>query len=279
MRPFACAVLAVLAVLLSAAPAAAHEFWLSPSTYRPVAGDVVSVSMVVGTGFRGEVKPYATPRTVRFVLRGARETDMSGLSTNGDPVSARFKVAGGEGQLLAYESNFASIELPAKDFDAYLKTEGLDVPLAARAHLGAAEGPGRERYARCPKAWIGSGAEPRATQPAGLTMEIVPLADPTTASPLPVRVLFHGQPLAGVLVRAWNRSFVAGGASPADPSARDSLGPVVRVRTDARGEARLRATAPGEWMVSAVHMEPSSDRAAADWQSWWASLTFGRVAR
>ena len=274
MRPLA---LALLTALVSASPAAAHEFWLSPSTYRPVAGDLVSVSMVVGTGFRGEVKPYATPRTVRFVLRGAREIDMSGLPTNGDPVSARFRVAGGDGQLLAYESNFSSIELPARDFDAYLKLEGLDAPLSARSRLGAAEGPGRERYARCPKAWVGSGQGARATAPVGLTMEIVPLADPALGPSLPVRVLFRGRPLPGALVRAWNRPLA--GVGPADPASRDSLGPVARVRTDARGEARLNASRGGEWMVSAVHMEPSSDPAAADWQSWWASLTFARVAQ
>jgi hypothetical protein len=233
--------------------------------------------MVVGTGFRGEVKPYATPRTVRFVLRGARDNDMSALPTNGDPVSARFKVANGDGQLLAYESNFASIELKAHDFDAYLKLEGLDAPLAARVRQGASEGPGRERYARCPKAWIGTGQEPRATAPVGLTMEIVPLADPTMATSLPVRVLFRGQPLEGALVRAWNRPL--SGLGPADPADRDSLGPVIQVRTNARGEARLVATHAGEWMVSAVHMEPSSDPAAADWQSWWGSLTFARVTK
>src|SRR5262249_45258901 len=189
--------------------------------------------MVVGTGFRGEVKPYATPRTIRFLLRGTRESDMSGLSTNGDPVSARFRVVSGDGQLLAYESNFTSIELPAGDFDAYLKLEGLDAALAERARLGGAEGPGRGRYARCPKAWIGSGEPTGATEAVGLTMEIVPLADPTVGSSLPVRVLFRGQPLAGALVRAWNRPLV--GTGPADPASRDSLGPVVQVRTNARG--------------------------------------------
>jgi uncharacterized GH25 family protein len=274
MRP---TVLALLLLVAAARPAGAHEFWLSPSTYRPAAGDLVSVSMVVGTGFRGEVKPYATPRTVRFVLRGMRESDLSALPTNGDPVSARFKVASGDGQLLAYESSFASIELPAHDFDAYLKLEGLDAPLAARARQGASEGPGRERYARCPKAWIGTGQESRATAPVGLTMEILPLADPTVATSLPVRVLFRGQPLEGALVRAWNRPL--SGLGPADPADRDSLGPVIQVRTNARGEARLASTHAGEWMVSAVHMEPSSDRAAADWQSWWASLTFAKVTR
>jgi uncharacterized GH25 family protein len=274
MRPLAWT---FLIASLAAQPAEAHEFWLSPSTYRPAAGDLVSVSMIVGTGFRGEVKPYATPRTVRFVLRGARDNDLSALPTNGDPVSARFKVASGDGQLLAYESNFASIELPARDFDAYLKLEGLDLPLAARVRLGAAEGPGHERYARCSKAWIGTGAAARATAPVGLTMEIVPLADPAVAEKLPVRVLFHGQPLAGALLRAWNRPLL--GAGPADPAARDSLGPVIQMRTDAKGEALLAARATGEWMVSAVHMEPSSDPAAADWQSWWASLTFARTAK
>jgi hypothetical protein len=270
--------LTILLLVAAADPAAAHEFWLSPSTYRPAPGDVVAVSMIVGTGFRGEVKPYATPRTVRFLLRGARENDLSALPTNGDPVSARFKVASGDGQLLAYESNFASIELPAREFDAYLKLEGLDAPLAARARLGAAEPAGRERYARCPKAWIGSGQVSRATAPVGMTMEIVPLADPTVGASLPLRVLFRGQPLAGALVRAWNRPLIAS-AAPADPAARDSLGPVIEVRTNAQGEARLSASRAGEWMVSAVHMEPSSDPSAADWQSWWASLTFGRTAK
>src|SRR5262245_65958501 len=105
MRPI---VFAFLALSAAAGPAAAHEFWLSPSTYRPTAEDLVSVSMVVGTGFRGEVKPYATPRTIRFLLPGTRESDMSGLSTNGDPVSARFRVVSGDVQLLAYEIGRAS---------------------------------------------------------------------------------------------------------------------------------------------------------------------------
>ena len=260
-----------------ATPARAHEFWLSPSGYRPAAGDVVSVSMLAGTGFRGEVKPYAVPRTVRFVLRGARVSDLRGLAANGDPVAARFRVADGSGQLLAYESNFASIELPAPEFDRYLKLEGLDGPLAARKDGG----PGRERYARCPKAWIGAGHAERVTQPAGLTLEIVPLADPSTSPRLPVRVLLRGQPLGGVLVRAWNRPLAGAGAgaAPVDPAARDSVGPVAEKRTNARGEAALDVGRAGEWLVSAVHMEPSTDKQAADWQSFWASVTFARDAR
>jgi hypothetical protein len=269
--------LSALGALCPSGEARAHEFWLSPSSYRPAGGDVVSVSMIVGTGFRGEVKPYAAPRTVRFLLRAASESDLAGLSTNGDPVSARFKASAGGGTLLAYESNFASIELPAADFDAYLKLEGLSGPLAARARLGAAEGPGRERYARCPKSWIGTGEAERATRPVGLTLEIVPLGDPASVDPLPVRVLLRGKPLAGVLVRGWTRPLA--GTAPVDPANRDSVGAVFQERTDAKGEVRVPTKASGEWLVSAVHMEPSADREVADWQSWWASLTFARGTR
>jgi hypothetical protein len=36
--------------------------------------------------------------------------------------------------------------------------------------------------------------------------------------------------------------------------------------------------AAGEWLLGTVHMVPSRDPSAADWESTWASLTFGRAA-
>jgi uncharacterized GH25 family protein len=53
----------------------------------------------------------------------------------------------------------------------------------------------------------------------------------------------------------------------------------VQARTDARGMVALDTSRPGEWLVSAVHMTQSEDRAEADWQSRWASLTFVRAGR
>ena len=58
-RSIALAVLALAA--LPAPPAHAHEFWLAPSTYHAAAGDTVRVTAYVGTGFRGELKPFAAP--------------------------------------------------------------------------------------------------------------------------------------------------------------------------------------------------------------------------
>jgi len=268
---------AVPIALLAASTASAHEFWLSPSTYGAAARDTVAVSTWAGTGFRGEPKPWAAPRAIRFALRTTREFDLRPAATNGDLTWARLVLPDDGGAMIGYESNFAHIELEAGEFDRYLALEGLDGPLRARAKLGGRAGPGRERYARCPKTWVAGAEAKRAMAPLGLSLELVPLGDPS-AAPLRLRLLDHGKPLAGALVRAWNRP-LAGAGRPADPAARDSVGMVAEARTDARGMVTLDTSRAGEWLVSAVHMTASEDRTEADWQSRWASLTFARESK
>jgi uncharacterized GH25 family protein len=261
-------------------PAAAHEYWLEPSRYRAAAGDTLAIAAFAGTGFRGERKPYAAPRTLALMLRGPRALDMRPAAVNGDLTFARFIAPDARGALIVYRSDFSPIELPATAFDRYLEDQGLEAPRAARARLGAAAGPGRERYARCAKAWIaGTRASdaPRWRTPAGLPLEIVPLAEPGRGARLPVRVLWLGRPLANAQLRAWRQPVTAAFAA-IEGAMRDSAGCADQQRTDRRGQATLHVSGSGEWLVSCVHMVPSDDRAEADWQSLWASLTFARPA-
>ncbi|HYM80082.1 MAG TPA: DUF4198 domain-containing protein [Candidatus Limnocylindria bacterium] len=253
----------------------AHEYWLAPSTYRAAAGDTVRIAAYVGTGFRGEPKPYAATRALRFTVQGPKRLDLTRAATNGDLSWTRFVAADGGGALFGYESDLASIELDGPAFDSYLKLEGLNGPRAARARRRE-RGSARERYARCPKAWVAGTEATRARQVLGLTMEIVPLATPGLGPTLPVRVLYRGRPLRGVLLRAWNRP-LASGFAPTDAAARDSVGPATEGRSDRNGLVTLRVDAAGEWLVSAVHMVRAADRRAADWESHWASLTFARA--
>ena len=275
MKHFA---LLLLFLLATAPPAHAHEFWLSPSRYRLAAGDTLTVGAEVGTGFRGEAKPYAATRVQTLVTIGAKRIDLSKLGMNGDLVFARWIAPDAGGQLVGYESDFASIQLPPADFDAYLKLEGLDAPLSARAALGNRAGPGRERYARCPKTWIAGTDVARADAVVGLPLEVVALGAPLAPGPVAVKVLWQGKPLAGALVGAWRQPLGERGA-PRVEAVRDSVAPVTRVRTGKDGTARLPVAGEGEWMIATVHMVPSTDRDAADWESWWASYTFAREAK
>jgi uncharacterized GH25 family protein len=258
----------VLALLALAVPASAHEYWLSTNTWRCAPGESVVVRSFVGTGFRGELKPYTPKRVVRFTFEGTHALDLTQVGINGESVWARVTPSDALGAVVCFESNGTYIELPAADFDRYLKLEGLSAPLAARARLGAAAPPGREVYRRSCKAWIRGSDASRITRAYGLPLELVPSSDPVTSTRVAFQVLYEGRPLADALVRAWRR--------PASAADSDSLGPSASARTDASGRVTLSLAGEGRWLVATVHMVPSPDPKLADWQSTWASLTFRR---
>jgi uncharacterized GH25 family protein len=267
---------ALLAMLLlgPAVPVMAHEFWLAPSRYVPVRGEAVEIRVHVGDGFHGPIQSYATSRAVRFELRAARAFALDSLVRNHAPIWARFTPNDSGGAMVAWESGFTRNELPAARFEAYLKDDGLDSALALRQAEGAT-GPGVERYRRCAKTWLTGAAESRATEPFGLPFEIVPAAIPGQDSTLSVQILYEGRPAPGVLVRAWRAPLDPGGM-PLDASERPAAAAEWSARSDGNGMALVPCASNGEWMISAVHMVRSRDRAAADWESSWASLTFQR---
>jgi hypothetical protein len=288
--------LALALVAAAPAPAIAHEFWLSPSRYaagpglRPGApGEPIELSAAAGTGFRGERKPWSPDRAVRFLIRAAHPIDLVRAASPGSTTWMRFAPSDDGGAMVGFESSFLPIELPAAQFDAYLDEEGLDGVLASRRRptTGATlarsrtsgtvpapdEPPGRERYRRCAKLWLAGRESGRATEPLGLPLELVPASAPGADPRLRVRILAEGKPLAGALVKAW-RSALASPDVPRAVAERDSVGPAWRGRSDARGEVTIPVEEQGEWLVSVVRMIPSQDRAVADWESTWASLTF-----
>jgi len=263
-------------LLLAGAPhgAAAHEFWIAPTRYEATPGTPVELAACAGTGFRGERKPWSPDHAVRFTLRPAKSIDLTRAASPGDVVWTRFAPTDGGGAMVAFESTFLPIELPAAQFDAYLAAEGLDDALAARKHAASAA-PGRERYRRCAKAWLAGSDAKRATEPSGLSLEVVPEVVPGSSGTLPLHVVRSGRALAGALVKAW-RTPLAPVGTPVAVFERDSVSVAWQGRTDAGGRVTVPIREPGEWLVSVVHMEPCRERELADWESTWASLTFVR---
>jgi hypothetical protein len=275
MRPLLVTSLA-LAILLMGQPADAHEYWLSLDHWIAPVGQPVALSALSGTGFRGERKPYSPERVVRLVARTGLLLDLRAAASIGELVWTSFAPSDDGGAMFGYQSTFAPIELPGDQFDAYLKDEGLDVPLQTR-RSSHTTGTGRERYRRCAKAWLPGTDATRATRPIGMSLEIVPLAAPGADPKLEVMVLAEGRPLANALVKAWRAPLDPHGVAP-DPETRDSTGVVAKVRTDAHGRAILSVAKAGEWLVSTVQMVPCREPDVADWESTWASLTFARMA-
>ena len=268
-----------------ALPAAAHDFWIEPSSHTPASGQAVSTRLRVGEHFRGDPVPRPAPQSLqRFVLAdtgGHLAATVPGRS-GADP-AGQFRLPQPGRYVIGFEGKPIAIELPAAVFNPYLKEEGLEAVGQARAAAGQTEAPGREIYSRHAKSLlqVGSLAEidgRRGNDGAGntgrqiddvpvdrvlgLTLELVaesmPVVTPPGAS-WPVRLLLDGKPLAGALVMALRH---------AEPSRR------IEQRSDADGRVRLPLDGAGRWLVKAVHMRPAPADSGADWQSLWASLTF-----
>jgi uncharacterized GH25 family protein len=260
------ACIASAALVLAAVTGArlhAHDFWLQPHAFAPSAGDLVALHLLVGEEMIGDPIRRDEASIARFVVRhGNAERPIPGRE--GDDPAGILRVPGNGLLSVGYESHPRAIELPRAKFDAYLGEEGLDAVKGVLARSTSRPSVARERFSRCAKALLASGeAVPgQRDQALGLTLELVAGSNPYTATAqqeLPFTLLYKGAPRPDALVIAINRD---------DPSAKLSA------RSDAGGRVRFRFPRGGVWLVKAVHMVPLPAGSDADWESFWASLTF-----
>jgi uncharacterized GH25 family protein len=278
------AVLCGLALALAAAAGArAHDLWIEPSSFTPEPGVRLAVRLFIGQLFAGD--PF--PRDPRLMLRFAVISGGGGSGGGESPIQgvpdtdpAGFLVAGKPGLYeLVYASGHAAVQLDAAKFEKYLSDEGLEAVSAERARTGRSGTPAKEIFSRCAKSLIvvggdaGAGSQ-RLLAPLGLVLELVPETNPYALAPgqeLPLRLLYGGRPLRGAKVTALLKPRPERQAGPAPPARPPRQ---VAARTDAQGRVRLPLAEPGIWLVKAVHMIAAPPGSGADWESFWASLTF-----
>ncbi|HEY1337738.1 MAG TPA: DUF4198 domain-containing protein [Bryobacteraceae bacterium] len=247
-------------ILLAAVPLFAHDMWIEPTTFFPAAGQIVGAKLLVGQDLLGDPLPRQTSLVKEFVVEDA-EGRKPLVGRDGSDPAGYLRVASPGLLVVGYFSNPSAVELPADKFNQYLKDEGLDAVAAQRARSNQSGAKARELFSRCAKSLLlsGSPAAKQADRQLGFTLELVAERNPYSMHPgeqLPLRLTYHDRPLAGALVVAMNRA------------------ERVSARTDAEGRVRLPLRSGGMWMIKAVHMIPAPAGSNADWQSYWASLTF-----
>jgi len=243
--------------------AIAHDLWIEPSSLTPRPGDRVDFALRVGEHLVGDPVPRNARMIRRFSITTAAGERPVGGRNGSDPAGAVRVMAPGW-HVVAFHSAPYAIELGPDKFNEYLREEGLDRIVAMRAANGESGRSAREHYTRCAKSLVlvGEAATSIADRVTGLPLELVAERTPRLSAPgdaLPVQLLFRGRPLEGALVMAVNRL---------DPQERHAA------RSDAEGRVQFALRSGGLWLVKAVHMERAADRSVADWESWWASLTF-----
>ncbi len=288
--------------MLFAAPGVAigHDSWLVASKNSVKASETVRVAFVTAETF--PISEHATkPERVAewVVLHGDERRSVRGYSIEDQELAAPLHLPRPGTQVIALALHPRYIELEPNQFTEYLEDEQAEAALGARRAKNEQNQPGRELYTKMAKTFIkvdGASNDASYRKPVGHALEIIPLSNPcrwTVGDEVLVRVLLDGEPAAGLRV--------ASGYEGLPPHTY-----VSHATTDSGGVARVKLTRPGLWFLrthtirrtegresSKSAKQPSSasskpaqtgtsagagdQSTTADWESFWASITF-RVA-
>ena len=257
--------IAWLCWLLPTGNLAAHDFWIEPSKFRASVGEPIQFTLRVGQDFNGDSLPYITDWFSDYRVIGPQEEyPIQGII--GDDPAGEFIADKAGFYGVGYRSTKNFVELEPAKFKDYLEAEGLTAIINIREVNGDASSSGREFYSRCAKSLIKYGepdSSDRFDAVFGYTLELIPERNPYALSPgdsLPIRLLYESEPIEDILVIAFTSN---------QPERK------IEARTDSAGRVELELPHSGIWLIKAVHMipVPPSDQ-EADWESFWASLTF-----
>ena len=253
----------VASVLAGSVSLGAHDFWIEPTGFITDLGRVVGVKLRVGEEFRGDAVPRNEALIGDFVVvdaNGRRQV----VGRDGSDPAGLLRVTSPGLMVIGYRSRPSPVTLPADKFTQYLKEEGLESVIDARARSQTSQRDGREIFSRAAKSLVRSGATTPGSgdRTLGFPIELVAERNPyqmRRGDSLAVRLTYKDAPLAGALVVAYNQR------TPYHK---------VKARSDRDGRASFVIDEAGAWLVKAVHMVPAPAGSNADWESFWASLTF-----
>lgn len=257
--------LAALALLIAAA-LPGHDLYLKPESGIAAPGAKARVEYHNGDAFPKSQAPVKLERlrdTKRIAAEG--EAPFTDLRVEGTTTVASF-TAPRDGHFYLVSRTIPNfIELAPEKFEKYLSHEGLGWVVDWRRQHQESAKPGRELYSKYVKSLLVAGKRDGSfRKPVGLTIEFVPVDDPTAAAPgssVQLQLLLRGKPAAGHMVEA---SWLAGGEAT-----HKHLG-----KTNAQGIIAMPVSAVGFYKVHTIIMERREDRAQADWESFWATITF-----
>ena len=244
----------------------AHDLYLLPAKFHVQKGVTLRVAFHNGDAFpASEVAPKVLRLLEPSITGAAGVVAILNLKEQGKETLGEATINAEGALIVSVRTAPNFIELEPKKFEEYLKEEGLDEVLAWRKEHGEASRPGRERYSKYAKSLVQSKvSDAFFRHQMNFPIEIVPLADPYTAKPgshLPVQVFFRGKPAQGMQLEvAWadgveSKTTIAG-------------------RTDSDGRINVAILKKGLWRLHTLKMERCADQKTADWESFWASLTF-----
>lgn len=259
--------LTLLSIALLWIVVCSHEYLLIAEQYIVKRGDQLYVHLFVSQGFNVELERTLEKNNTRNFKMYTNTGTVDLLSATPDKqLPVMEKTVDFDGlAMIAMERDYSRIELEPAKFAQYLEDDHLD---NISFDASRSSQPQREKYSRYLKALLLSGNDAGGDlykKELGYHLEIILLKNPyllKEGDEVSAKVVFMGLPLANKTVTIRNRE--------ADDNAISFL-----TKTNGDGIFTFRITKGGTWAVHLTHMIPCSDKKDCDWESFWASYTFG----
>jgi hypothetical protein len=255
--------IAIVILLLFFSPLCAHDLYLSPEPPILKKPEKIQLSMFL---LKDHVQ-WLSVDTVSFKMFGPEgESEIQDPPKDSDNATAAFSKEGTH--VIGWECFPIYIKLDPVTFRQYIVLDGYGDVLKARKEAGQDNAIARERYTRFVKTFIQVGA-PRTdhyNKVFGYKIEIIPLSNPYSlkiGSRLDVKVLFNGLPLPGQKIMATYDSYSEDPNQYAQTS-----------RTNDEGIASFQMTTAGFWLIRCSHMIALHGDPYANWESFWANISF-----
>jgi uncharacterized GH25 family protein len=254
---------AACVVLALSASASAHETWLQPSTHAAAGGKSVRFDLTSGMDFPKQEFAVERDRVANAAFRSAGSTGTLGASKRGAKALTWNHAFAKPGLATVWvDLKPKGITLTPDKVEEYFAEINASAKVRATWKALPMGTQWNEMYTKHAKTYVRVGDEASDESwkvPAGMSLEIMPLSDPTRVSvgdTLRVSLLRSGFPLprtsVGLMIEGdAKRTFAA---------------------TDETGVASFPITRAGAALIYAVDLRPGSRRSS--WESDFATLTF-----
>ncbi len=262
-------ILAAFALLAAIAVSArAHDMFFRLTSYFVASGDRIRAPLLNGTFSKSE-NSITWDRIADLSVTspaGRVKQDSAHWDTKTDTSWLSFATGKTGTYVIGLSTYRKELDETGKEFNEYLRTDGVPDILATRTKAGELGKAVRERYSKHVKAvlQVGDARSGEWATVLGYPAELVPLSNPVDlkkGGELALKCLVDGKPMPDQFVLYGGRG--TGEQRIEGRSARSGKDGVVRVTFDQ----------PGVWYVKFIRMVPVSNEKVS-YESKWATITF-----
>jgi hypothetical protein len=257
--------LAIILLLVFHSFLFAHDLYLRGNPFRLDNPGKVSISMNLADAFPGKELSWRRDKTTSFVINGPSGLNKIQDKSAGNPTVELSQ----EGTyIVGWSGSPSYIKIDPVIFNKYLNLEGYTKVIKLRQERGQDKKEGAEKYSRYLKSMIQVGVKHTGQfkVPLGFKIEIIPHNNPYSlkvGESLDVELLLDGKPLVDNSIMA---TF--------DTNSKEPEAYAQAIRTDGKGKAKINLTNTGVWMIRSNYMRELQNDPKAEWESYWANLSF-----